>query len=194
MSGEIKKAALLLHGLSDGDQRWILSRLPPDIRGRMKPLLGELNELGFDMTGFQDIGAEVVAHFPASGPDQQSGGLTGYRQASERVNSCLPQAINHWASSETDWVVSQILAHREWSWTNQFVNALPRYRRERIEKSCKEITRLPKKLGERLIEELDLVLQKIEPLASYSTVRWNPSVGVRRGGIGQWLRSFVLRT
>ncbi|OOG44441.1 hypothetical protein [Polaromonas sp. A23] len=195
MSGAIKKAALLLHGLSDADQRWILSRLPLDIRGRMTPLLIELNELGFDMTEFRDISADaVVQQLSVSDPDKWNEGLKNYRRAVDRVDSCLPRTIIHWASGETDWVISQILTHREWSWTIHFTNALPPYRRKRIEKLYKEVTRLPQKLGERLIQQLDLTLQQIEPLASHSDLGWKLNSGARNGGVGQWLRSFVLRT
>jgi hypothetical protein len=91
-------------------------------------------------------------------------------------------------------VISQILAHRDWSWGPSFLNALSPSRRRQIEKSSKEAARLPKKMGERLVQQLDLALQKLEAPASHFPGRLNLGACAVNGGIGQWLRSFVRRT
>lgn len=45
-SSNLRKTAVLIHGISPKDQKWILSQLPITIANEIRPLLKELRQLG----------------------------------------------------------------------------------------------------------------------------------------------------
>ncbi|RSZ56288.1 hypothetical protein HF313_22245 [Massilia atriviolacea] len=111
-----RQSALLLHGLGQADQRWILSQLGEEDRRILAGHLAELKELGIPADpaiARQAGGARAVAD---QGPLHKASAAT------------MLQVL----ADEPLWLVRQVLALADWPWRQAYLEAHPEQQRERL--------------------------------------------------------------
>ncbi|MES2355362.1 MAG: hypothetical protein V4568_13390 [Pseudomonadota bacterium] len=192
MSTLLRKAAVMLHGVSEQDQAWILDRLPENSRQELEALIGELQELGFDSADC------ALVDLPSQRNDVQAPTQveTTAGNAITKIEKCPLPLLIEWGNEEAEWVVAQVLLQRKWSWTVAFLTGIKIDKKNRLEKIRRELAVLSQPMAERLLIRL----------ADYFNVRFfcddeESAVGdLTMQGSGQptkvkkWLRSFVQRT
>lgn len=119
-----RQSALLLHGLAQADQRWILARLDQADARVLRDHLRELKDLGIPA----DRSLAPVAT-PAGGA---SAGPAGGAEAA-LVQRASPAALQLALADEPAWVVAQLLALSAWPWRAAFLDGLAPERRAAIE-------------------------------------------------------------
>jgi hypothetical protein len=113
-----RQSALLLHGLSQADQRWILAQLPQDDARVLRGHLRELRQLGIPAD------PSLVPSAPAGGQDPDlDAGVVGRASAAS-----LQLAL----ADEPAWLPAQLLALRPWPWRAAFLDGLAPERRAAI--------------------------------------------------------------
>ena len=116
MDDDVRKAALLLHTLSDVDRNWMLEQLPAEQRRRLLDLVDELRELGIPaLPALLDAVKDDLAgeRSPAPSPDIDTDGWEGWCAAIERAG---PSAVWPILRSEPEQLIARVLALRDWSW------------------------------------------------------------------------------
>ncbi|NHZ89943.1 hypothetical protein F2P45_13105 [Massilia sp. CCM 8733] len=111
-----RQSALLLHGLGQADQRWILSQLGEQDRRILAGHLAELKELGIPADpsiARQAGGARAVAD---QGPLHKASAAT------------MLQVL----ADEPAWLVRQVLGLSDWPWRQAYLEAHPEQQRARL--------------------------------------------------------------
>ncbi|WP_116138494.1 hypothetical protein [Trinickia diaoshuihuensis] len=114
MDDDVRKAALLLHTLSDADRNWMFEQLPAQQRRRLLDLVDELRELGIPgspalLDAMKDDSA--AERPPAPLPDTDS--WEGWCAVIERAG---PSAVWPMLRTEPEPLIARVLALRDWSW------------------------------------------------------------------------------
>jgi hypothetical protein len=115
-----RQSALLLHGLSQADQRWILAQLPRDDASVLRGHLRELKQLG--------IPADPSLA-PSSAP---AGAHAGAELDAATLARASAAGMQLALSDEPAWLVAQLLAVRPWPWRAAFLDGLAPERRGAI--------------------------------------------------------------
>lgn len=111
-----RQSALLLHGLSKPDQRWLLSQLPESDRLILSQHLAELKQLG--------IPAEPALLDKATGARAAS--------AAGPLHAAALPMVQQMLADEPVWMVAQVLALAEWPWRDALLASLPDGQRDRV--------------------------------------------------------------
>ena len=104
-----RESALLLHGLSRADQRWILSQLDQASARTLRTHLRELRELGIPA---DPALAPSSAASSAGAPDSSADAVRLERASAASLQLAL--------AGEPAWMVAQLLALRAWPWRTAF--------------------------------------------------------------------------
>jgi hypothetical protein len=113
-----RQSALLLHGLSAADRRWVLARVDPADAAVLRAHLRELRELGIPA----DPALAPTAAPAPSGADPHTAIVA------RASNAGLQLALG----DEPAWVVAQVLALRDWPWRAAFLDGLTEERRTAV--------------------------------------------------------------
>ena len=115
-----RQSALLLHGLSQADQRWILSQLPQDDARVLRSHLRELKQLGIPADPSLAPAAAPAAPHAGTGQDAAVVG---------RASAAVMQLA---LADEPAWMIAQLLALRPWPWRSAFLEGLTPERRAAV--------------------------------------------------------------
>jgi len=121
MSTAERRAALEIHGLSADDREWILGRLLPAQRDRIRPLLAELDGMNtrFELASLaiprRDDPATDADSNAEQAPDRSAHSMVRRAPAAD-VLRCL--------ADEPQWLVSAVLALDAWPWSAPVREAL----------------------------------------------------------------------
>ena len=119
----LRKAAMLLHSMTEVDRRWMLARLEPVQRSRLGDLLDELRALDFPVDA-----ALVRASLEPAAPGDvapRGKGLAGW-SAEHAAEVLLP---------EPDDLVALVLCAGEWPWAPELRTRLGSQRLRAVEAS-----------------------------------------------------------
>jgi hypothetical protein len=116
-----RQSALLLHGLSAADRRWVLARIDPADAAVLRAHLRELRELG-------------IPADPALAPSAAPAGAGADPHAAivARASSAGLQLA---LGDEPAWLVAQVLALRDWPWRAAYLDGLTEERRAAVAKA-----------------------------------------------------------
>lgn len=117
-----RQSALLLHGLSPADQRWVLSRVDPADAAVLRGHLRELRELGIPA----DPALAPSAAPAAYGADPHAASVA--RASAAGLQLAL--------GDEPAWLAAQVLALRDWPWRAAFLDGLTEKRRAAVIKAA----------------------------------------------------------
>ena len=183
MSG-YRKAALTLAGLAPRDRAWMLERLGEAERGKLAPLLKELDGLGFEADMLEAAltpGAPAQAAAPAA-PSRPAEPAAAARP----LDAATAQAIHELLAGEPDWLVAALLRSRACPWREAFLRLAGAERRQRLQQALpsgveprtKAAQALVASLETRLAERLEAAEETpAEAPASEPAARWRPLVG-----------------
>jgi hypothetical protein len=166
-----RESALLLHGLSQADQRWILSQLDPANARVLRTHLRELRDLG--------IPADP-ALAPSGAPTRAPQGSGADAARLERASAASLQLA---LADEPAWLVAQLLALRAWPWRKAFLDGSSPERRAAIEAAG--TSPLPPRAEAALLAAVgrSLVAQLAPPAAAGPA---QAIVGAARRTLGRW--------
>lgn len=150
-----RQSALLLHGLSAADQRWILARVDAVDAAVLRAHLRELRELGIPA----DPALAPSAAPAASGADPHAAHVA--RASAAGLQLAL--------GDEPAWLVAQVLALRDWPWRAAFLDSLTEERRAAVTKAAPAA--LAPRAEAALLAALAARLAGVGPAASNSV--WN---------------------
>ncbi|WP_155520903.1 hypothetical protein [Ralstonia solanacearum] len=120
-----RSAALLLHALAAVDREWVLQKLRPSDRARLRPMLEELREMGIPAD------PAIVEHtlgampFLVAGPGDRSVSVSGRGQTRfsaavadliARLNQVDPVALAEVLRSEPPRAIAHVLLITDWPW------------------------------------------------------------------------------
>jgi hypothetical protein len=115
-----RQSALLLHGLCQADQRWVLSQLPQNDARVLRGHLRELKQLG--------IPADPSL-VPSSAPADAQAGAGHHAATVGRASAAVMQLA---LAEEPAWMIAKLLALQPWPWRAAFVEGLAPERRAAI--------------------------------------------------------------
>ena len=200
MSENIRKAALLMHGLSDKDRAWMLHQLPIDIRKEIEPLIQELQFLGFQSDySLQacDLSVTIEDNIPSlQERDVQHTALEEPELVTpiERLKYQPASSVANWMKDESEWVVAQILMSNDWPWMDVCLSHLENNKRQRIRGLLGTIPAIPKVVMNRLLERLVEKLDDITSMTIEMDVYKDNINGEKwKSRLMKWLRSFKVR-
>jgi hypothetical protein len=112
-----------------------------------------------------------------------------------RIEKCPKSVLIAWMHDETEWLVAQVLAHRQWSWADSCLEKVRADKKERLLRIRRDIRALPPLVAERLLirlaDSLENRVLEGSDIAAFGEVG-QPSQK-RTSKVGRWLRSFVQR-
>lgn len=108
-----RKAALLLHGLSAGDRKWLLNQLPEEAVREISRLLNELEDLG--------IPKDRNMLKPALDTAQIIGKK---RSLIMRLDGYAPEKVYECLKDEPSFFIRRVLGVHAWRWSSQVKNRL----------------------------------------------------------------------
>jgi ribosomal protein L12E/L44/L45/RPP1/RPP2 len=179
MSG-YRKAALTLAGLAPKDRAWMLERLGEAERGKLAPLLSELDGLGFEADMLE------AALSSPGGPALAAASAAPSRPAepapaARPLDAATAQAIHDLLAEEPDWLVAALLRSRACPWREAFLRLAGPERRQRLQQAlpsgveprAKTAQALVAALETRLAERLEAAQETpAEPAAPAPAIPW----------------------
>jgi len=124
-----RRAALLLHALSESDRAWLLERLAEAERSALGALLHELEALGIPADGA--LVAEVVGGLPGQG-QVPSTPADGPEARGAELARARPEALVAVLCDEPPGLVARVLHLREWPWKAEVLRRLGPAKAERV--------------------------------------------------------------
>ncbi|MHA6845564.1 hypothetical protein [Ralstonia syzygii] len=143
-----RSAALLLHALATVDREWVLQKLRPSDRARLRPMLEELREMGIPAD------PAIVEHtlgampFLVAGSGDLSVSVSGRGQAQSsaavadliaRLNPVDPVALAEVLRSEPPRAVAHVLLVTDWPWRAAVMGRLGPSVRGRVETALADL-------------------------------------------------------
>lgn len=125
----LRKAALLLHAMAEGDRAWILSQLTDGERESIGSLLAELKELGIpaDRSLLEDaLGREGPRPPATEGSAQGEAALDALRRAA-------PGRLAGVLRGEPAALIAGLLRISDWPWRKDLLRALETTLRRRVQ-------------------------------------------------------------
>ncbi|MFZ6659030.1 hypothetical protein [Undibacterium sp. TJN19] len=112
-----RQSALLLHGLSVSDQRWILERLAADDQKLLREHLAELKDLGIpaDSSMLNNLGISA------------DGSKLSPTQAAAAADMLMA------LKDEPIWLLKQVLSLENWHWKQAFLAGLTQGQKEKLQ-------------------------------------------------------------
>lgn len=123
----LRKAALYLHGLDEGDRRWLLDALGDEERERLLATLGELDEMGVHRG---DPWLPELAEVHAI-DGREADRIDPGSEIEEIERADLPM-ITKVFDDEPDRIVAVLLKRRIWSWRQAYIGKQYLQKRERL--------------------------------------------------------------
>lgn len=125
MNRVYRKAALKLYGLTASDREWVLGRLT-DAQGQyLRELLKELHDIGIPVNC--QWADDVSTKSDDSLGHKQ---ISPVQQAELEIESADLTSLKRLLDYEPDRVVALVLAFREWSWRDAYLNSCESQRRD----------------------------------------------------------------
>lgn len=177
-----RKAALVLHGLSPDDRRWLLSHLPAPQRETVGPLLDELVALG--------VPADAKLMEEVLGSHRTVAALSG--QEPFALSQAAASDVARVVAQESAALVATLLNVRSWPWHEALLALLPAPRRQQVDQALSGL-RHEQSIGQRIHApalEAALVHEVAARIAKQSK-RMQPASGGELRRAGGWWR--VLR-
>lgn len=112
-----RRAAVVLHGLSDQDREWILGRLPQGQQDELRELVQELAALGVPPAAMVDVEV-VVPH-----PDPQR--LDSDEEFLAQLSDLEVRRLAHSIAFLPAPVIASCLQIRRWPWRTTVLESLP---------------------------------------------------------------------
>lgn len=182
---ETRKAALLLHGLSEPDRAWLLAQLPAPQRALLERLLEELQALGIPADG--ELVAEAVARSAPAAAGRAGSPADGPEQRIAELERASPARLVKLLSGEPPGVVARLLQLREWPWRAELLRQLGSERADRVRalQAAMGPGASPAALAGRLVERVVERLREGEGAAGEGAGRGWRMWGAARGGAGR---------
>jgi hypothetical protein len=135
----VRECALVLHGLSQSDREWMLSRMPGERADELRALIDELRTLGLPPD------AELTAralHAPQAAwtPTAVSSAPTGAVQFIAAATVAQVQSVLH---EEPDSVLAIVASSSAWRWRDRWLSRLEPLRAGRVRKLMLEQATTP---------------------------------------------------
>ena len=124
---DLRKAALTLHALTDGDRTWLLDRLDPAQRQSLEVLLRELANLGIPPD------ARLLQRAVAAVND---GNET--RPARATLDALEPEDMQALLRGEPAGLVARVLAMHAWTWSEGFLRGLDASERRGVGEAARD--------------------------------------------------------
>ncbi len=124
---DLRKAALTLHALTDGDRMWLLGRLAPAQRQSLEALLRELTNLGIPPD------ARLLRHAVAAANDGDEA-----PPARAALDALSPQEVQALLRGEPAGLVARVLAMQAWSWSEGFLRGLDAGERRSVGEAARD--------------------------------------------------------
>jgi hypothetical protein len=127
---DVRKAALLLHTLSDVDRNWMLEQLPVQHRRQLLELVEELRELGIPASqALLDAVKDdaTVGRAPISVPADD-----GWESWCAEIDRSAPSAVWPILRAEPEHLIARVMAVRDWSWAPAIAQWLDPLQRSRV--------------------------------------------------------------
>jgi hypothetical protein len=140
---DLRKAALTLHALPQGDRGWVLDRLEPAHRQSLENLLRELANLGIPPD------ARLLQHAVAIADD--GGPAPG---ASATLDALSPAQAHALLRGEPAGLLARVLVMRAWTWREGFLQALDAGERRRVAEAMRDGVLVSSALDEWLLDDL----------------------------------------
>ena len=106
----VRHAALLMHALAEQDRTWLWERLGDQQRAMLKPLLGELSELGLPRD--EALVQEVLAtHHVPSGKEVRE-----VVSPLDQLDDLPPARVAELLAGEPPAFVSRLMSLKDWKW------------------------------------------------------------------------------
>ena len=130
-TAQIRRAALLLHGLRPAMRAQVLARLDAAESALLKPLLDELINLGVSQTvGQRLLASEIQSHIS---PPR----VLTLEEQLERLN---PEAVVRCLDSCAPATVAQLMRAGNWSWKSAAFALMPEARRASVYESMRSVS------------------------------------------------------
>lgn len=140
---DLRKAALTLHALTDGDRAWLLDRLEPSQRRSLEGLLQELANLGIPPDSRLLQNAIAAA--------QDGGPLPSTRTT---LSEMSPEAIQALLLGEPAGLLARVLAAQDWPWSEAFLRSLDASQRRHVAEAMRDGLAASKALDDWLLDDL----------------------------------------
>ena len=124
---DLRKAALTLHALTDGDRTWLLDRLEPAQRQSLEALLCELANLGIPPD------ARLLQRAVAAANDGNEA-----PPARATLDTLAPEDVQALLRGEPAGLVARVLAVQAWTWSEGFLRALDASERRRVGEAARD--------------------------------------------------------
>ena len=194
MSPVFRKVALMLHSVSDEDRRWMLARLPESSRHVLTSLVDEIATLGFEPEPtLQALNFSLSAYNsePVNTPVTEK---PEKGSAIEVIDALPVSVLVMWIENEDEWLVAQLLACHEWSWTAECLHSLNEKKRIHLQRVRQDIHLVPTLVKNQLLIQLANHLENEFHNISEVTLSNNHFTKVKHTiRFRKWLRSFVRR-
>jgi hypothetical protein len=135
----VRRCALMLHGVSAGDQAWLLERLEEPQRAQVSALLQELRTLG--------IPPEESAKAQQAAPKPRPKAAA---QPRELVMHASAQQLAIALQGEPAMLVARLIQAGEWKWQGTFIALLAPAKRSEVQ-GLLDNREVPPKLGEAVV-------------------------------------------
>lgn len=140
---DLRKAALTLHALADGDRAWLLERLPAAHRQSLEYLLQELSNLGIPPD------SRLLEHAIAAARD--SGPVPSARAT---LDVLTPDRMQMLLRGEPAGLVARVLALQPWTWSEAFLRGLDASERRRVGEAARDGLAASAALDDWLLDDL----------------------------------------
>lgn len=147
MSGH-QHSALLLHGLDESDQTWILAQLGEDDQRLLGEHLAELKDLGIPADA--GLAQEAITAHRTKAPSDPLRAATAAQM----------QAV---LAEEPQWLVRQVLALEDWPWREAFLAQFPAHERRRNSQAIDLPPKVAENLRQQLLQRLTQCHSRAEP-------------------------------
>jgi hypothetical protein len=127
---DVRKAALLLHTLSDLDRNWMLERLPAQHRRQLLDLVEELHGLGIPASQalLDAVKDDTTAgRAPICTPADDS-----WESRCAEIDRAGPSAVWPILRDEPEHLIARVMAVRDWSWAPAIAQWLDPLQRSRV--------------------------------------------------------------
>ncbi|MEJ1357623.1 MAG: hypothetical protein RPU52_11970 [Candidatus Sedimenticola sp. (ex Thyasira tokunagai)] len=151
-----KRAALYLHGLSNRDRDWVLSKLPGNDRSKIGEFLESLLHLGIPADRSLLAEIETLQSSVATGKSDSS----SIDFAIIKIDQSSLTQISDLLENESPVLVSALLSCREWCWKTVFID---RFGMQNSSHLTSDVGVEPPKISERIKNSIiENLAQKIE--------------------------------
>jgi hypothetical protein len=121
-TSEVRRAALVLHGLTPADREWVLERLPPSSCEELQPLLDELASLG--MPGDPELIRSAL--------QRVADGAQGVEPAFAVIAHASSEHVYDILVDEPDRLIAIVMSSSNWPWRDALLSRIDAARAQGI--------------------------------------------------------------